>query len=517
MPIDVPLIGARSALWIAAQLHLFLAAFVLGAPIFIVLCEYLGARKGARNWRVRLPFAAVLAALAILALLLAGTLIDRIIISLAALLLTTLVLFVRSAGDARYERLAHETMKVVTIAYSLTAISGAAFGFMLMGPYSQVAVHLFQRFGPVFALYALLFLVETVLMYVYWYTWEPLARRKGLHITLGVGLNIVGTVVMLLMNAVGAYMLTPPEGSATASLWALVNNPTWSGLNLHRFIANITLGGFMVALFAAFMFLTAKRDEDRAFYDWMGFIGNFIGVATLMLLPLAGYILAKEIFLYDATIATFMMADKLSSFFVMQGLLVSLLFLGANYYMWMSIRRITLTESYLGYMRPTFAVILVGTVIWVTPQNFLPDLVTPAPAGIGLQAITIPERAAFLGLMMAKALAVTAIIMLTFLTYMVYRRALAQGTLRWGEIAPQAQYALVFIPAVAIYLMGLMGAIRELARQDWHVYTVLRDTTPYWYTTPLAHTSLMVGIVTLVFFALMAFIFWVGFKLGRAE
>jgi len=294
-----------------------------------------------------------------------------------------------------------------------------------------------------------------------------------------------------------------------------VNNPTWTGLNLHRFIANVTFGGFIVALFAAFMFLTARKNEERAFYDWMGFIGNFIGVATLMLLPLAGYILAKEIFLYDATIATFMMADKLSTFFVMQGLMVSLLFLGANYYMWMSIRRITGAQDYLGYMRPTFAVIFVGTVIWVTPQNFLPDLTSPIPEGISEAAIFIPERAAFLGLMMAKALAVTAIIMFTFLTYMVYRRAMAQGTMRWGEIAPQSQYALVFIPAVAVYLMGLMGAIRELARQDWHVYKVLQDTTPYWYTTPLAHTSIMVGIVTLVFFTFMAFIFWIGFKLGE--
>ncbi len=465
MPIDIPIIGARSAVWVTAQLHLYFAAFVLGAPIFIVICEWLGQRR----------------------------------------------------KDPRYERLAHETMKVVTIAYSFTALTGAALGFILMGSYSEVMVHLFQQFGPIFGLYILLFFVETILMYLYWYTWEPLAQRKGTHISIGVGLNVVGTTVMFLMNAVGAYMLTPPEGLETAGLWTVVNNATWTGLNLHRFIANITFGGFMVALFAAFMFLTARKDEDRAFYDWMGFIGNFIGVATLMLLPLAGYILAKEIFLYDAQIATFMMADKLSSFFVTQGLLVSLLFLGANYYMWMSIRRITGGQSYLGYMRPIFAVIIVGTVIWLTPQNFLPDLTSPIPEGIEEASIFIPERVVFIGLMMAKALAVTAIIMVTFLTYMIYRRAMAKGTMRWGGIAPQAQYALVFMPTVAIYLMGLMGAIRELARQDWHVYTVLRDTTPYWYTPTLGHTSIMTGIVTLLFFTLMAFIFWIGFKLGRSD
>ncbi|MFQ5860213.1 MAG: cytochrome ubiquinol oxidase subunit I [Dehalococcoidia bacterium] len=517
MPIDVPVIGARSAVWITGQLHLYLAAFVLGAPIFIVLAEYLGAPRGPRNWRIRLPVVATLVILGLLAIFFAGTFIDRLIILLSATLLLALVLFLRSTGEPRYERLARETMKVVAIAYSLTALAGAAFGFVLMGPYNAVMAQLFQQFGPVFGLYVLLFFVETILMYVYWYTWEPLAQRKGVHISLGVGLNVVGTVVMLLMNAVGSYMLTPTASGEATSIWALVANPSWSGLNLHRFIANVTFGGFMVALFAAFMFLTAKKDEDRAFYDWMGYIGNFIGVATLMLLPLAGYILAKELFLFDATIATFMMADKLSSFFVMQGLLVSLLFLGANYYMWMSIRRITGAEPYLGYMRPTFAVIFVGTVIWLTPQNFLPDLTSPIPEGIGEEAIFIPERIAFLGLMMAKALAVTAIILFTFLTYMLYRRAISQGTMRWGEIPTQAQYALVFVPAVAVYLMGLMGAIRELARQDWHVYTVLRDTTPYWYTPTLAHTSVMVGIVTLVFFSFMAFTFWIGFKLGKTE
>jgi hypothetical protein len=168
-------------------------------------------------------------------------------------------------------------------------------------------------------------------------------------------------------------------------------------------------------------------------------------------------------------------------------------------------------------MRPTFLVIFIGAVIWITPQNFLPDLTTPAPAGIGESALFIPDRAAFIGLMMAKALAVTGIIMVTFVTYMVYRSAMRRGTLRWGRIAPQSQYALVFVPAVAVYLMGLMGAIRELARQDWHVYEVVRDTTPYWYTTPLAQTSVMVGIVTLVFFGLMSFIYWIGFHLGRTD
>ncbi|MBI3969945.1 MAG: cytochrome ubiquinol oxidase subunit I [Chloroflexi bacterium] len=463
MPVDIPYLGARTAIWIAAQQHLYLAAFVLGAPLFIVICEYLGVRL----------------------------------------------------CDARYERLARETMKVVVLAYSITAAAGAAFTFILVGAYPALTSHLFTRFGPVFWLYAALILVETLLVYAYWYSWEPLARAKAAHLALGVALNVVGTAMMFLMNAVGAYMLTPPAGAAEGDLWALMANPSWSGLNLHRFVANITFGGFIVALFAAFMFLTARDEEDRAFYDWMGFTGNLIGVGTLMLLPLAGYIYAKELFLYDAQIATFMMADKLSGFFVVQGLLVGLIFLGVNYYIWLSMQRIEGGARFLRQMRITFAVMFVALAIWMMPQHFLPDLATQPPAGVPLTALVIPERAAFLGLMMAKALAVTAMILLTFLTYAAYLRAQASGAVRWGEIAPQSQYALIFLPAVVVYTMGLMGAIRELARQDWHVYRQVRDVSPYWYAPTLGYTSAVVGAGTLLFFAFLAFIFWIGFKLER--
>ncbi len=501
----------------AAQIHLFMAAFALGAPIFIVLSEYLGAPKSPRNWKIRLPLVVTFVAVAAASLVLPDRPVDRIILFLAAMVLLSVALLVRSGGDGRFERLAHETMKVVTIAYSITAISGAMLALVLMGSYGPLMSHLFAKLGPVFGFYGILILVETMLMYVYWYSWRPLAGRKSLHISIGVTLNIVGTATMFLMNAVGSYMLTPPEVLEGATVWELVANPSWSGLNLHRFVANITFGGLMVALFAAFMFLSSRNREDRAFYDWMGFIGNFIGVASLMLLPLAGYIYAKELFLYDAVISTFMMADKLSFYFVLQGVLVSLLFLGANYYMWMSIRRISGSERLLGYMRPTFIVIFLASVVWMTPQNFLSDLAAPIPDGVAPSDILIPDRLAFLGLMMAKALAVTLIIIFTFMTYMVYRRALSRGVIQWGEIAPQSQYALVFIPAVAIYTMGLMGAVRELARQDWHVFNVLRDTTPYAYTSTLTQTSVMVGAATLLFFTLMGFIFWVGFKLGGSE
>jgi hypothetical protein len=463
MPPGIPLINDRLIIWVVAELHLLFAAFVLGAPIFIVICEYLGLRT----------------------------------------------------KDSRYERLARETMKIVAISYSLTALFGAAMTFVLIGRYQALANFIFDRFYPLFGLYALLLLLESVLMYVYWYTWDALAARKRIHMSIGVALNLVGTLVMVLMNGVGSFMLTPPPSPGEASVWELVNNATWTGLNLHRFIANISFGGFMVALFAAFMFLTSRKDEDKAFYDWMGYIGNFIGVAALILLPVAGYIYAKEIFAYDATISTLLMADKLSWFFVIQGTLVSLLFLGAIYYMWLSIQRIQGGVRFRSYFRGVFLVALVGLTVWLVPQNFLPSLT--AESTLPIEEVVIPERVIFLGLMPAKGLAVSAIILVTAFAYLLYRQAIATGTMAWGRIDTKAQFALIFLPGMAVFTMSFMGPIRELARGEWHIFQFMADTTRESFVTPLGYTAIMAGINTLIFFLLMGAVFWLGFKVAHEE
>src|SRR3990172_6530681 len=183
MPLDFPLIGARTAIWLGAELHLFFVAFVVGGAMFLmVVSEWLGLRT----------------------------------------------------GDQRYERLAQETMKVVAIAYSLTAIFGVLFAFVLMGPYQPITNYLFRALYPVWIAYGAFILLETVCMYVYWYTWEPLSRTatgKWTHIGIGVLLNVLGTAVMLLMKAVTGFMNTPPKAIETATLWTMVNNASWWPLN----------------------------------------------------------------------------------------------------------------------------------------------------------------------------------------------------------------------------------------------------------------------------------------------
>jgi cytochrome d ubiquinol oxidase subunit I len=44
-PVEFPYTGNRTAVWIVAQLHILFAGFILGAPIFVVISEWLGYRK----------------------------------------------------------------------------------------------------------------------------------------------------------------------------------------------------------------------------------------------------------------------------------------------------------------------------------------------------------------------------------------------------------------------------------------------------------------------------------------
>ena len=61
-------------------------------------------------------------------------------------------------------------------------------------------------------------------------------------------------------------------------------------INIHRLIANICFGGSIAAAYGAYKFLGARTDEERAHYDWMGYVGNFIAIAALLPLPFAGYL-----------------------------------------------------------------------------------------------------------------------------------------------------------------------------------------------------------------------------------
>src|SRR5437016_10123769 len=113
---EFPLIGARAAVWIAAEVHLMFAAFVLGVPMFAVVAEAIG-------------------------------------------------IF---GKDQRYDRLAKEFTRLLLIAYSATAIWGAVLVFLLSTLYSKFWAYLTAILVVSMRVDVALIFVESCTLYIYY-------------------------------------------------------------------------------------------------------------------------------------------------------------------------------------------------------------------------------------------------------------------------------------------------------------------------------------------------------------
>ena len=524
-----PLIGSRLAVWAVAQLHLNFAAFILGCPIFAVIIEIIG-------WRTR---------------------------------------------DEKYDWLAHEFVKLTFAAFSTTALLGAFLLFLFVGYYPKFWTYMTSIFFPTYWVYALLFFVETFIVYLWYYGWDWLSGpRKWIHVTLGVLSNLAGTAILVVANSWVTFMMSPAgvdeSGALKGGVWAAINNFTWMPINIHRLIANIVFGGTIAAAYAAFRFLSATTDEERARYDWMGYIGNFVALSAFIVLPFAGYYLGREIYAFNQTMGITMMGGFMSWLWIIQAILIGILFLGSNYYLWLGMERIPGSERYRKFVPPMLLILTIGFMIWATPRSMVITLDEARAMGG-----THHPFLGFFGVMSAKNTVVNLMILTTFLSFVLYRRAnrvsvkswvgtgmavqwaaffvaaavvvfygvygyfvesivrigfsvyqvmavlgcivlvmaidlpmfkgaRSTGTIRWGTIAPRSQYVLILLAVTFTWLMGLMGFARSGVRQHWHVYGVLRDTSPEALTPALGYAANMITIVTIVFFALVSFIFWLG-------
>lgn len=523
-PVEFPYTGNRTAVWIVAQLHILFAGFILGAPIFVVISEWLGYRK----------------------------------------------------QEPKYDRLAKEVTKVTMILYSMTALTGGLFIFVLLATYPEFTTWLINHFFLVFAVvYPLLFIGETFVLYMYFYTWDAWkGNKKARHIALGVLLNLIGTITLFVIDGPTSFMNTPVKAEGispaefleTASLWDKIFNYSWMPLNIHRLVGNVTFGGFIAGMIAAYMYMAAAKDEERSYYDWMGFVGNLIGVGALLFLPFMGYLLSYELCDYDASICPYMMADQLSMFFEMQGAMIGLIFLASNYYIWLSMKRIqgvekvrmtilapivmvalplVMTKVMTDYPVPDpksllfliplllspvivgrfipltvsagtvikvgFLMIVVGDAIWMTPHGFV-------PTGAKLVAeLELPSDWNFLALMPAKNSAAFTLVFVTVVNYVIYNRAISQGTIIWGKIDFVSQFVLIFLAFSSIWTMGLMGAVRSLLRKYFHTYNLLPDFTAESFTPTLSYSAWWITGITVVFFSVVSFAILVTLKAAQPK
>src|SRR5207245_11084546 len=158
-------------------------------------------------------------------------------------------------------------------------------------------------------------------------------------------------------------------GNLKGIVWGAMYNYAWMPINIHRLIANIVFGGTIAGAYAAFRFLSAKTDEERARYDWMGYIGNFVALSAFIVLPFAGYYLGREIYAFNQTMGITMMGGFMSWLWIIQAILIGILFLGSNYYLWLGMERIPGSERYRKYVPPMLIILTLGFLMWATPRS----------------------------------------------------------------------------------------------------------------------------------------------------
>ncbi len=536
---DYPAFGPLSPrlfVWGVAQMHLFLAAFVLAVPLFVLCIEFAGV----------------------------------------------------ITGDERYDAMAHEFMKISMAAYSFTALFGGALAIGLFLFYPMVMGYLLKVFRGQTLIYAVLFLMESACLYIYYYSWNALryGNRKWHHMSIGLILNGVGLALLFIANAWAAFMMSPAgvdlgTGAVTGSVWAAMRNPLWNPLNLHRFLANIAYGGAIVGAYAAYRFLSSTDDEQRAHYDWMGYTSNIIAVVGFLPLPFAGYWLMAEIYSYSQQMGITAMGGILAWLFIIQAVLIGTILLGANYYLWCGLGRSDRGAQYVPYVK-YIAVVLVGAfLVWVTPHSLILTAKEIQVIGGTNHKLLGP-----LGIMPAKNTAVNLMLVFTFMSFQMFYRSsriptvswskagnaiivalyavgivnivsagiygyitptvykvgasvpqvvttlsiiILSGVIdgfmlrgckstkvHWGRVPVRSQYALFVLPVAFTWLMGLMGYIRSSVRTNWHVYTVMKDASPEAYIPTIGTAGNAITTITIAFMALILFIFWLS-QLGATR
>lgn len=414
-----PIVGSRVAVWFVGQLHLMFAAFILGVPIFAVIVEYIGIRT----------------------------------------------------KKARYDRMAKEFTKLTMAAFSTTAILGALLIFIFVGFYPSFFNYFSSIFYDTLWIYALLFFGETFMLYLYRYSWDKLKDKKMLHLTYGIILNVFGIIIMVLANSWVSFMTTPAgidDNGKLVSLIEAVANFTWMPLNIHRFVANICFGGAVVAAFAGFKFLTSETNAEKAYYDWEGYIGNFIAVSAFIVLPFAGYLLTKEIYEFNQQLGISLMGGFLSWLWIIQAVLIGVLFLGTNYYLWLGMERIPGAERYKRYTKYLVSILALCFMVWATPHTLVASFVETVRMGGAHHPII-----GFLGVMSAKNTAVNLMILATYVSFLLYRRSNKIAVVSWSGIGGAAQIAILSISCATVIFYGVYGYLVEaIVRIGFSVYQV---------------------------------------------
>ena len=208
---DFPVVGRRVAVWMIAQLHLMFGAFVVGVPLFILIIEIMGA----------------------------------------------------ATKSQRYDDLAHEFTRLLSVAFSTTATFGGILVFFLIGLYPTFMNFLARIFFPSMVVYVFLFFGESFSMYLYYYGWEALKGTSRRFST------VLGTAILTLLVLYPAVLLL------SSVLFSGSGLPVSYGLAAVLFIALLVYGGLSKT--------TTFLHNQKWMHICFGILLNYFGLILMMI------------------------------------------------------------------------------------------------------------------------------------------------------------------------------------------------------------------------------------------
>jgi len=230
---DVPLLGGSLLIAGVAVFHAFIAHFSVGAGFFVALAERRAIREG---------------------------------------------------DEATLAFLKKYALLILLVPYVLGTVTGAGIWFTVALVSPRAISVLIHQFVWDWATEWVLFLVEVVSIFLYFFTWGRV--RQEVHNRIGWVFAITSLATLVIINAILSFMLTPGGWvpHAPGAVWKAILNPSYFPTTLIRALAAFALAGAGAVALAAFV----KGADDRVRERVVSLAYRMI-LPAILIFPLLGW------------------------------------------------------------------------------------------------------------------------------------------------------------------------------------------------------------------------------------
>src|SRR5262249_35987345 len=138
------------------------------------------------------------------------------------------------------------------------------------------------------------------------------------------------------------------------------------------------------------------------------------------------------------------------------------------YYLWLGMERIPGSERYRKFVPPMLLLLTIGFIVWATPRSMVVTLDEARAMGG-----THHPFLGFFRVMSAHNTLVNLLILTTFLSLVLYRRANRVSIKSWTRTGMLIQWAALFVAAAVVVFYGVYGYfVESMVRIGFSVYQV---------------------------------------------